>query len=58
VFPSLRNKGRTPRSGSTLVTDHFKAAAIRAGVIKAGDKRPFGLHVLRHSLAASLISCG
>jgi integrase len=58
VFPSIRNKGKTPRSGSSLVTDHIKAAAIRAGVIKDGDKRAFGLHVFRHSLATSLISWG
>ena len=57
-FPSFKNKGRTPRSGSSLVTDHIKAAAIRAGVIKEGDKRPSGLHVLRHSLATILISWG
>jgi integrase len=58
VFPSVKNRGRTPRSGSTLSTDYIKAAAIRAGVIKAGDKRPFGTHVFRHSLATSLVSWG
>ena len=58
VFPSYKNKGRTPRSGSSLVKDYIRAAAVRAGVIKPGDKRPFGLHVLRHSLATSLISWG
>jgi integrase len=58
VFPSYKNKGRTPRRGSSLVKDHIRAAAVRAGVIKPGDKRPFGLHVLRHSLATSLISWG
>ena len=58
VFPSFKNKGRTPRSGSSLVTDYIKAAAIRANVVKEGDKRPFGLHVLHHSLATSLISWG
>jgi integrase len=58
VFASFKNKGRTPRSGSSLVKDHIKAAAIRAGVIKANDKRPFGLHALRHSLATSLIGWG
>jgi integrase len=39
VFPSVRNKGRTPRSGSSLVKDHIKTAAIRAGVIKPDDIR-------------------
>jgi integrase len=58
VFASKRNHGRTPRSGSSLVADHIKAAAIRAGVIKADDKRQFGLHNMRHSLATSLISWG
>jgi site-specific recombinase XerD len=58
VFPSYRNKGRTPRSGSILVKDYIRAAAARAGIIKPDDKRPFGLHVLRHSLATNLISWG
>jgi integrase len=58
VIPSFRNKGKTPRSGSSLSSDHIKAAAIRAGVIKAADKRQFGTHNLRHSLATSLISWG
>ncbi|MGA8581351.1 MAG: tyrosine-type recombinase/integrase, partial [Bryobacteraceae bacterium] len=48
VFPSYRNKGRTPRSGSILTKDYIRAAAARAGIIKPDDKRPFGLHVLRH----------
>jgi len=58
VFPSFKNKCRTPRSRSSLVTDYIKAAAIRAGVIKDEDKCPFGLHVFRHCLATSLISWG
>ena len=39
-------------------TAESKATLIRAGVIKKGDKRQFGLNNLRHSLATSLISWG
>ena len=58
VFPSFRNKGRTPRSGSTLVTDYLKKAAYDAGVLKPGEKVQFGMHNLRHSLATYLIAVG
>ena len=58
LFPSRRNRDQTPRSCSSLVKDHIGAAAVRAGVTTEGDKRPFGLHALRHSLATSLISWG
>ena len=58
VFPSIRNKGKTPRSGSILVTDYLKKAAYEAGVLKKGEKVPFGMHNLRHSFATYLIAVG
>jgi integrase len=58
VFLSTRNKGRTPRSGSTLSADYLKAAAYRAGVLKEGEKVQSGMHNLRHSLATFLIAKG
>ena len=58
VFPSIRNKGKTPRSGSILVTDYLKKAAYEAGVLKKGEKVQFGMHNLRHSLATYLIAAG
>lgn len=58
VFPSIRNKGKTPRSGSTLSTDYLKKAAYDAGVLKPGEKVQFGMHNLRHSLATYLIAVG
>jgi integrase len=58
VFPSARNKGKTPRSGSILVTDYIKKAAYEAGVLKKGEKVHFGMHNLRHSLATYLIAVG
>jgi integrase len=58
VFASFRNKGKTPRSGSILVTDYLKKAAYDAGVLKPGEKVQFGMHNLRHSLATYLIAVG
>ena len=58
VFASVRNKGKTPRSGSILVTDYLKKAAYEAGVLKNGEKVQFGMHNLRHSLATYLIAVG
>jgi integrase len=58
VFASFRNKGKTPRSGSILVTDYLKRAAYDAGVLKKGEKVQFGMHNLRHSLATYLIAVG
>jgi|SRR5580658_4824878 integrase len=58
VFASFRNKGKTRRSGSILVTDYLKKAAYDAGVLKEGEKVQFGMHNLRHSLATYLIAVG
>ena len=34
-----------------LVEDHLRPAAVKAGVLKEGEKVRFGFHNLRHSLA-------
>jgi integrase len=51
VFPSYRLKGRVPRAASTCGKQHLRPAAIKAGVIAAGESVRFGWHNLRHSLA-------
>lgn len=56
IFPSMKNKGRTPRQGGMIGTDHLRKAAIAAGVIKPGEA--LGMHSLRHSLATYLVSQG
>jgi integrase len=66
VFPSEKLGGKQPRSGSMLVEDYIRPAAIRAGIItkKEGvtyDRdgevvKRFGFHILgRHSLATYLM---
>jgi len=51
VFPSYRLRGRAPRAASTCGKQYLRAAAIRVGIISAGDSTRFGWHNLRHSLA-------
>lgn len=55
VFPSFRLHGKKPRAANSLVADHLRPAAEIAGVLKPGDKRRFGFHNLRHSLASTLV---
>jgi integrase len=55
VFASFKLKGRQPRTANMLVEDHLRPAAVRAGVLKPGDKVRFGFHNLRHSLASFLV---
>ena len=55
VFASLKLKGRQPRTANMLVEDHLRPAAVRAGVLKKGEKVRFGFHNLRHSLASFLV---
>jgi integrase len=66
VFPSSKLHGKQPRSGSMLVEDYLRPAAIRAGVIRVKDGKTydrdgelvkrFGYHVLgRHSVATFLM---
>lgn len=58
VFPSIRRRGKIPRSASVLVADHLRPAAIAAGILKEGEDCRYGLHTLRHSLATWLCSNG
>jgi integrase len=37
VFPSFRNKGKTPRSGSSLVTDHIKNLSVNSNSLPPAD---------------------
>jgi len=56
IFASFKMKGKQPRMGNMLVEDHLRPAAIKAGVLQAGDKRRFGFHAVgRHSLATFLV---
>jgi integrase len=65
VFPSFRLKGKQPRVANMLVEDHLRPAAVKAGVLSSrrdirghsvdDDRRRFGFHNLRHSLASFLI---
>lgn len=66
IFASEKLSGSQPRSGSQLVEDYIRPAAIRTGVIKVEkgityDRngeivRRFGFHVLgRHSIATFLM---
>jgi site-specific recombinase XerD len=41
-----------------LIQSHLRPAAIAVGVLKADDKRRFGFHSLRHSIATFLVSVG
>jgi integrase len=54
VFPSLKLKGKAPRSASIAAQDYLRPAAVYAGVIEEGSSKRFGWHNLRHSLATFL----
>jgi integrase len=57
VFPSIRSKGKKPRSASILICDHLRKAALAAGIpIKKGQR--FGFHNFRHGLASWLVNQG
>ena len=58
VFASARLKGKQPRVANMLVEDHLRPAAVKAGVLKEGEKVRFGFHNLRHSLASFLVRKG
>jgi hypothetical protein len=46
VFPSVRLKGKKPLSASIMVQKYLRPAAVKAGVIKEGEKVRFGFHKL------------
>jgi integrase len=54
LFPSLKLKGKVPRSASSAAQDYLRPAAVYAGVIEEGSSKRFGWHNLRHSLATFL----
>jgi integrase len=58
VFASTRLKGKRPRVANMLVEDYLRPAAVKAGVLKEGEKVRFGFHNLRHSLASFLVRKG
>ncbi len=55
VFPSTRLKGKKPLSASILVQKYLRPAAVKAGVLREGEKVRFGFHNFRHSLASTLV---
>lgn len=57
VFASARLKGKQPRVANML-EDYLRPAAVKAGVLKEGEKVRFGFHDLRHSLASFLVRKG
>ena len=56
VFPSEVRGGKIPRNGGMLLKDYVIPAAVRAGVIKTGER--VGWHALRHGCASYLVSSG
>jgi integrase len=56
VFASFKMRGKQPRVGNMIVEDYLRPAALKAGVLQPGDKRRFGFHTLRHSLATFLVA--
>lgn len=56
IFASFKLKGKQPRVGNMLVEDYLRPAAVKAGVLTGDDKRRFGFHTLRHSLATFLVN--
>lgn len=58
IFPSFRNKGKTPRVANMLCSDHLRPAAVAAGVLKEDEDVRFGFHTVRHSLASFLVGRG
>jgi len=56
VFPSFKLHGRKPRTGSIMAQDYLRPAAVKAGILAPEDRRRFGFHNLRHSLASYLVT--
>jgi len=51
-------KGQASPLANMLVEDYLRPAAVKAGVLKEGEKIRFGFHNLRHSLASFLVRKG
>jgi len=69
VFASYKLGGRKPRTGSMIVDDYLRPAAIKAKVITVDGQgqtfdldcnkiKRFGFHVFRHSLCSFLMAEG
>jgi integrase len=58
VFASYKLRGKQPREGNMIGADYLRPAAVRAGVLAVGDKRRFGWHNFRYSLASFLLASG
>lgn len=69
VFASYKLSGRKPRTGSMIVEDYLRPAAIKARVITLDTQgrtfdlngnqiKRFGFHVFRHSLCSFLMAEG
>jgi integrase len=58
VFASFKMRGKQPREGNMIGADYLRPAAVRAGVLEKGDRRRFGWHNFRHSLASFLVANG
>ena len=58
VFASTRLKGKQLRVANMLVEDPVRPDAVKASVLKEGEKVRFGFHNLRHSLASYLVRKG
>jgi integrase len=67
VFASGKEKGRIPRVGNMLVSDHLRPAAIKVGVLRVAEDgrvydssgspvKRFGFHNLRRSLSTALMT--
>jgi integrase len=52
------HKGKQPRVANMVVEDYLRPAAVKAGMLKEGEKDRFGFHNLRHSLASFLVRKG
>lgn len=53
LFGSVRLRGERPMAANTLVEDHLRVAAQKAGVV--APPRTFGFHTFRRTLASVLV---
>jgi len=56
VFASTKLKGAQSRVANMLVEEYLRPKAEEAGILAADDRRRFGFHTCRHSLATFLVS--
>ncbi len=58
VFASFKLRGKQPREGNLIAADYLRPAAVRSGVLAQENKKRFGWHNFRHSLASYLVAKG